>query len=109
MNRADARGNGQFLGPDLYFDDLFCMAAQRRFMSAERVVPTEHLLDEGSIHTLRISRMMVDGVVEAPGGAGFTSCEPDYERDESLQREYAASAASPEAWRAFREKYLGAS
>ena len=23
MNRADARGNGQFLGPDLYFDDLF--------------------------------------------------------------------------------------
>ena len=52
MNRADARGNGQFLGPDLYFDDLFCMAAKRRFMSAERIVPTEHLLDEGSVHTL---------------------------------------------------------
>ena len=107
MNRADARGNGQFLGPDLYFDDLFCMAAKRRFMSAERIVPTERLLDEGSIHTLRISRMMVDGVVEAPGGARFTSCEPDYERDEALQREYAASAANPEAWNAFRAKYLG--
>src|SRR5688572_28148547 len=97
MNRADARGNGQFLGPDLYFDDLFCMAAKRRFMSAERIVPTERLLEEGSVHTLRISRMMVDGVVEAPGGARFTSCEPDYERDEALQREYAASAANPEA------------
>ncbi|HTQ89189.1 MAG TPA: CoA-transferase, partial [Streptosporangiaceae bacterium] len=24
MNRADARGNGQYLGPDPYFDDLFC-------------------------------------------------------------------------------------
>ena len=36
MNRADARGNGQFLGPDPYFDDLFCMAAKRRFMSCEQ-------------------------------------------------------------------------
>jgi glutaconate CoA-transferase subunit A len=107
MNRADERGNGQFLGPDLYFDDLFCMAAKRRFMSAEKIVPTERLLDEGSIHTLRISRMMIDGVIETPGGARFTSCEPDYDRDEALQREYAASATSPEAWSAFRAKYLG--
>jgi glutaconate CoA-transferase subunit A len=108
MNRADARGTGQFLGPDLYFDDLFCMAAKRRFMSTERIVPTERLLDDGSVHTLRINRMMIDGVVEAPGGARFTSCEPDYDRDEALQREYAASAASPEAWAAFSAKYLGA-
>ena len=42
MNRADAAGNGQFLGPDLYFDDLFAMASRRTFMSCERiVVPTE--------------------------------------------------------------------
>ncbi len=33
LDRADARGNAQFLGPDLYFDDLFCMAAKRRFLS----------------------------------------------------------------------------
>ena len=26
MNRADARGNGQFLGPDPYFDDLLLPA-----------------------------------------------------------------------------------
>ena len=37
MNRADAQGNGQFLGPDL-FDDLFAMAADKCFMSCERVV-----------------------------------------------------------------------
>src|SRR5262245_61508342 len=24
LNRADGRGNAQFLGPDLYFDDLYC-------------------------------------------------------------------------------------
>ena len=26
LNRADERGNAQFLGPDLYFDDLFASA-----------------------------------------------------------------------------------
>ena len=41
MNRADLHGNGQFLGPDLYFDDLFCMAAKRRFMTCEKIVPTQ--------------------------------------------------------------------
>lgn len=106
MNRADERGNGQFLGPDPFFDDLFCMAAKRRFMSCEKIVPTKDLLEEGSIHTLKINRMMVDGVIEAPGGAHFTECPPDYERDEDFQREYAASARDPEAWRAFEARYL---
>jgi glutaconate CoA-transferase subunit A len=106
MNRADARGNGQFLGPDLYFDDLYCMAAERAYLSCERIVATDELLAEGSVHTLRIHRSMVHGVVEAPGGAHFTSCVPDYERDEAFQREYAASAKSAEAWAAFRQRYL---
>jgi glutaconate CoA-transferase subunit A len=106
MNRADERGNGQFLGPDPFFDDLFCMAARRRFMSCEKIVPTKDLLQEGSVHTLKINRMMVDGVVEAPGGAHFTECPPDYDRDEAFQREYAATARDPEAWKAFRTRYL---
>jgi glutaconate CoA-transferase subunit A len=106
MNRADCRGNGQFLGPDPFFDDLFCMAAKRRFMSCEKIIPTEELLREGTVHTLRINRMMVDGVVEAPGGAHFTECPPDYGRDEAFQKEYAASAKDPEAWNAFRARYL---
>ena len=106
LNRADARGNAQFLGPDLYFDDLFCLAADRAFVSCERIVATEALLDEGSVHTLRINRAMVTGVVESPGGAHFTSCAPDYERDEAFQREYAATAKDPEVWAAFRRRYL---
>ncbi len=106
MNRADARGNGQFLGPDVYFDDLFAMASEKTYMSCERLVPTEDLLDEGSIHTLRISRMWIDGVVEAPRGAHFTSCVPDYDRDESFQKLYAASAKSDEAWADFRARFV---
>jgi glutaconate CoA-transferase, subunit A len=111
LNRADERGNAQFLGPDLYFDDLFLSACEpgHRFVSCERVVPTERLLDDGSFHTLRINRSMVDGVVESPNGAHFTTCEPDYGRDESFQREYVTAARDPEAWRAFSERYLSGS
>jgi glutaconate CoA-transferase subunit A len=106
MNRADARGNGQFLGPDLYFDDLFAMAGARTYMSTEKIVPTEQFLDEGSVHTLRIPRTHVDGVIEAPQGAHFTECPPDYGRDEAFQREYAATARDPEAWDTFRADWL---
>ncbi len=111
LNRSDDRGNASFLGPDLYFDDVFLGAAAkgRRFLSAERIVPTEDLLKEGSFHTLRISRSMVDGVIEAPNGAHFTSCEPDYPRDEAFQKAYADAAAAPEQWQAFRERYLDGS
>ncbi len=106
MNRADASGNGQFLGPDLYFDDLFCMAARRRFMSCEKIIPTDEFQKGGSVHTLRINRMMVDGVIEAPGGAHFTECPPDYGRDEEFQQEYASAARDPDAWASFEARYL---
>ena len=108
LNRADARGNGQFLGPDLYFDDLFlgASASGRRFLSCERVVATEDLLKEGGVHTLKINRSLVDGVIEASRGAHFTSCVPDYDRDEAFQRAYATAAVDPEKWAAFSRQYL---
>ena len=108
LNRADARGNGQFLGPDLYFDDLFLGAAApgRRFLSCERVVATEDLLKEGGVHTLKINRSLVDGVIEASRGAHFTSCVPDYDRDEAFQRAYATAAVDSEKWAAFSRQYL---
>jgi len=106
MNRADAQGNAQYLGPDVYFDDLYCMAADKAFVSCERVVATEDFAKEGSVHTLRISRIWVDGVVETPGGAHFTSCVPDYDRDEVFQSAYAKAAASDESWAEFRATYI---
>lgn len=109
MNRADKLGNGQYLGPDLYFDDLYCMAAKRRFMTCEKIIETKDLLSEGTLHTLRINRSMVDGVIEAPGGAHFTECTPDYGRDETFQREYAATAKDPDAWERFKVEYLDVS
>jgi glutaconate CoA-transferase subunit A len=106
MNRGDRGGTGQYLGIDPYFDDLFCLAAKRRFLSVERMIETEDFMNEGPVQSIRINRLMVDGVVETPGGAHFTACPPDYQRDEAFQREYVASAKSPEAWDAFRAKYI---
>src|SRR5581483_6345252 len=106
QNRADAAGNAQFLGPDLYFDDLICQAAARAFVTCERIVATEELAAHGTPHTQRISRLWTNGVAETPNGAHFTSCVPDYDRDEAFQKEYAASAASAEAWQQWRADWV---
>ena len=106
MNRADELGNGQALGRDPYFDNLFCMAAKKTFMSCEKIVSTDELVGGGPLQSLLINRMMVSGVVEAPGGAHFTECPPDYARDEAFQREYAKTARDEDAWKSFRAKYL---
>jgi glutaconate CoA-transferase, subunit A len=106
MNRADLRGNGQYLGPDPYFDDLFCQAADQAFMSCERIVPTAELLSGGPVQSLLINRTMVHGIAETPNGAHFTSCVPDYGRDEEFQALYAGAAASPDKWQEFRAMYL---
>lgn len=101
-NRADARGNGQYLGTDPFMDDLFAKAAERTYLSAERIVDSF----TGPVQSLLINRSMVAGVAEAPGGADFTECLPDYGRDEEFQRAYAAAAASPQAWAEFGGRYI---
>ena len=99
LNRADRHGNARYLGPDPYFDDLFCLAAERRYVSCESVV--DDIGAEGPPQALLLNRMMVDGVVETPRGAHFTSCVPDYGRDEEFQRTYAAAE-----WDSFADRYL---
>jgi acyl CoA:acetate/3-ketoacid CoA transferase alpha subunit len=109
LNLGDAQGNAAYTGIDPYFDDLFLMAAEKRFLSVERVVPTDELVKAVPPQALLINRMMVDTVVEAPNGAHFTAAEPDYRRDEKFQRHYAEAAASDEAWQQFVDTYLSGS
>ncbi|WP_314615292.1 CoA transferase subunit A [Streptomyces stackebrandtii] len=106
LNRADAHGNGQYLGPDPYFDDLFCEAADTAYVSCERIVETSELLKDSGPQSLLVKRAFVTGVVETPNGAHFTTCAPDYGRDETFQRAYVTAAREPEAWRAFAERFL---
>ncbi len=106
MHRGDARGNGQYLNVDPYMDNLLALAAPRTFMSVERVVDTGELAANGPVQSMVISRLMTHGVVEAPNGAHFTECIPDYGRDEAFQKEYAASAKGADEWAAWSAKYL---
>lgn len=106
LNLGDRRGNAAYTGIDPYFDDLFLMAADRRYLSVERVVSTDELIKAVPPQALLVNRMMVDRVVEAPNGAHFTTAEPDYPRDEKFQRHYAQAAADEAAWTEFVNTYL---
>jgi glutaconate CoA-transferase subunit A len=109
LNRADVHGNATYLGPDPYFDDLFCMAADRAYLSCEQIIDTAGLTagpENAPVQRLLISRMMVEGVVETPNGAHFTTCTPDYERDEKFQKAYAAAAADDDLWAEFEARFL---
>nr|WSX52398.1 acyl CoA--acetate/3-ketoacid CoA transferase subunit alpha [Streptomyces sp. NBC_00974] len=101
LNRADRLGNAQYLGPDPYFDDLFCEAADASYVSCEQIVETAELSKTGPPQSLLVSRHSVTGVVETPNGAHFTSCAPDYDRDEAFQKLYATTP-----WPEFAERFL---
>ena len=109
LNIGDKHGNAAYTGIDPYFDDLFLMAADRRFLSLERVVSTEEVVKSIPPQALLVNRMMVDAVVEAPGGAHFTTADPDYGRDERFQRHYAQAAADDDSWAQFVSTYLSGS
>lgn len=106
LNRADRLGNAQYLGPDPYFDDLFCEAADTAYVSCERIVGSSELTEKAAPQTLLVSRHAVTGVTETPKGAHFTSCAPDYDRDELFQKAYVTAAGVPEAWKEFEERFL---
>lgn len=105
LDLGDRHGNAAYTGVDPYMDDLFCLAAERRYLSVDRLADTDELVKAVPPQALLLNRMMVDGVVEAPGGAHFT-VSGGYGRDERFQRHYVESAADPDAWAAFRARYL---
>ncbi|MCC5954027.1 MAG: CoA transferase subunit A [Acidimicrobiia bacterium] len=105
VHRADRAGNSALLGPDPYMDDLFAAAATETYVSCEQVVATEELARLAPLPALSLSRLQVTGVVEAPGGAAFTECPPDYPRDEALQRRYVEAASEPDGWRTFLDEW----
>ena len=109
LNLGDKHGNAAYAGVDPYFDDLFCLAAEQRYLSVERIVDTEELVEAVPLQALLLNRLMVDGVVEAPRGAHFTLAGDSYGRDERFQRYYAEAAKDPATWQAFVDTYLAGS
>ncbi|MFC4377098.1 CoA transferase subunit A [Nocardia halotolerans] len=108
LDVGDKHGNAAYTGVDPYFDDLYCLAAERRYVSVDQLVATDELVKSVPRQALLLNRMMVDGVVEAPGGAHFTLAG-DYGRDEKFQKHYVAAAKDPAAWAEFKARYLDVS
>ena len=75
-----------------YFDDLYLHGrAHAGSCRSSRSSTPRSSCRLGPPQSIRINRLMTDGVVETPHGAHFTECVPDYPRDEAFQREYAAT------------------
>ncbi len=106
VHRADQQGNTLTLSPDPFFDELMGRAADKVFVTAEKVVQTAELDMARNSRFNLFERAVVTGVVEAPFGAHPSSAAPDYQLDLGHLKTYAESAASPEAWTAYRAKFV---
>ncbi|MGV9412746.1 CoA transferase subunit A [Nocardia sp. NPDC003693] len=108
LDLGDKHGNAAYTGIDPYMDDLYALAAEKRYLSVDRLVETDELVKAVPLQSLILNRLMVDGVVEAPGGAHFTF-SGSYGRDEKFQRHYVEAAKTPESWAEFKARYLDVS
>ena len=75
-------------------------------VTEQQLADAAQLASLADLPHLKISRMDVTGVVESPNGAHFTECPPDYNRNEALQKQYAASARDVASWDAFVKEHL---
>ncbi len=94
VNEADRSGNAIIHG-DPYLDPLILRAAKKRIVTAERIV--DALSRDYTHRSTFISRLWVDGIVEAPKGGGLTATFPDYPVDVPLLLEY-LKRATDRAW-----------
>ena len=106
VHRSDRCGNVLTLSADPFFDELMARAADRVFVTAERVVSTAELEMTSNARFNLIERTAISGVAEAPYGAHPTSAAPDYQLDLAHLKTYTDSAASPQAWAAYREQFI---
>ncbi|MFG1229940.1 CoA transferase subunit A [Xanthobacter wiegelii] len=106
VHRSDARGNVLTLSPDPLFDELMARAADKVFVTAEQVVPTAELDMARNARFNLCERSLISGVAEVPFGAHPTSADPDYHIDLKHLKTYVDSAASPEAWSMYRERFV---
>lgn len=104
VNEADALGNSRISGPDPFFDEWLCRAAQRAFLTTEAVVETSAFNAPLIALQMPIERSLVQGVALAPYGAHPTSCAPKYGMDIAHLREYSATAKGE--WPAYLERYV---
>ncbi|MFC5697207.1 CoA transferase subunit A [Pseudomonas sp. GCM10022186] len=107
VDRADARGVCQIAGPDHYMDDLFVRAADKAYVSCDELVDSAWFHeDQARARQVFWERNRTTAVVHLPGGAHPSSCAPLYGFDVAHFKAYNASAAEPDGWQAYVERYV---
>ena len=106
VNEADRLGNTLTRSVDPMFDDLFARAADRCFVSTEKLVDRLQL-NEQSARFNQFERYLVSGVVHAPFGAHPTYNGPDYGWDLEHLKRYNASATDDGGWQAYVSEFIG--
>ena len=106
VHEADQAGNTLILSPDPFFDELMARAADKVYVSCEKLVPTEALGLPERARFNPFERSLVTGVVELPYGAHPTGATPAYGIDLEHLKLY-ADATTPEAWEAYSQRFVG--
>ena len=104
VNKCDTAGNSFIHGPDPFFDEWFCRAADAAYLTAEEIVPGSAFDDPEIARRMPIERSLVKGVALAPLGAHPTSCAPGYGIDTGHLKTY--SAAAGEGWDGYAAEFL---
>ena len=104
VSEADQKGNSWIGGPDMFFDEWFCRAAEKSYLTCERIVETSAFNDDHKILRMPIERNLIAGVAEAPFGAHPTSCGPDYGFDVAHLKAYSATAK--EGWAGYFSEFI---
>jgi glutaconate CoA-transferase subunit A len=104
VNQADVLGNSRISGPDPFFDEWFCRAAGKAYLTTEEIVPTEAFNDPMTALQMPIERNLVHGVAEAACGAHPTSCGPLYGMDVAHLQNY--NAAAKGEWSGYFDSYV---
>ncbi len=104
VNEVDVLGNSRISGPDPFFDEWICRAADVAYLTAEHIVDTRAFNDPMIALQMPIERSLVQGVAEARCGAHPTSCGPDYGMDIAHMQAY--NAAAKDGWDAYVAEYV---
>jgi glutaconate CoA-transferase subunit A len=102
VNVADQRGNAVIYG-EVFADFLLARAAQSVWLTTECVMEQLPPIDDRPAGYF-IPRVLVAGVVDAPGGADFTGIYPDYAGDAAAAESYRDNATDPGWLAAYAER-----
>lgn len=103
VSAAEPKGYCRIL-PNPYYDPVMARAADKTFVTAERIISLSELKSDYS--SVEIMKIWITGITEAPIGAHPGDMWPDYEWDVAHLGEYSKAAADPETFKQYLDKYV---